>query len=126
MAKKKSDESKREVIEVIPVGCGFATPSPFHPDGLNDGTAVVMVWNDGKYDIICSYYNESCREDCQILKTIINSKQNEDIEPYELDEDSIEVSFESDAGLFEELSDEDPDFDEDDLDNDLDNDEDED
>lgn len=124
--RKVKKEDSKKVIEVIPMGCGFAGPSPFHPEGINEGTALVTVWDDGSYDVLCSYYNETCRQDCQILKTIRNGQQNEEIEPYEFDEDNIIVKFEEDEELTDELNDkldEDEDEDEDDELNDEDEDE---
>lgn len=84
------------VAEVIPTGCGFAPEAP-QTEMDNDGNAILIVRTDGSYDVICSYYNGPCRHSCQIMKTIMNSEQNQALEDYNMEEE-IEDSLDDDFG----------------------------
>lgn len=82
------DESK-SVFEVIPAPCGFAQEQIDDSEEVNDGHAIVIVRSGGDYDVVCTYFNAPCRLNCQILKTIVNGKQNLDLDEY--------IDFETDS-----------------------------
>lgn len=111
MAKKKKPEVNevKEIIDVIPVACGFAPEHPDSDDGINEGSAMVIISTSGEYDIICSYYNKPCRHNCQILKTIINSKANPSIPEYEDNDVEVDFTEDFDNDLDDEIDDEEDD-----------------
>ena len=121
MAEKNNNNRGRsnELRNLLTTDCGFAPPNPLREDRINEGSAIILVYNNGTYDVICSYYNETCRKNCQILRTIVNSNQNKDIPnspPLKdiIPKDSIDfvVDFESDDDKGDNF-DEEPDFDDD-------------
>jgi len=73
---KRMDFANKSVFDVVSIDCGFSPINPQADDGSNEGGAVLIIKADGSYDLICSYFNDSCRNECKIMKVLKDDTQN--------------------------------------------------